>query len=80
MASNHFLLKQFEDVLVYLNSIKDYFYSDDTFNFNYGQALAATGNYKEAEDALMMVSNTQMTSQYAYLATLARCRKSLGII
>ncbi len=28
---------------------KSYFYNDDLFNFNYGQALAATGSFKEAE-------------------------------
>lgn len=27
-----------------------YFYNDDTFNFNYAQAKAALGNYKEAEE------------------------------
>ncbi|KAF5889499.1 intraflagellar transport protein 56, partial [Clarias magur] len=50
MASCFFLLKQFEDVLIYLNSVKSYFYTDDTFNFNYAQAKAAAGNYKEAEE------------------------------
>lgn len=29
---------------------QSYFYNDDTFNFNYGQAKAAVGNYKEAEE------------------------------
>ena len=28
---------------LYLNSIKSYYYNDDTFNFNYGQAKAAVG-------------------------------------
>ncbi|KAK8756330.1 hypothetical protein V5799_000968, partial [Amblyomma americanum] len=50
MASCFFLLKQFDDVLLYLNSIKSYFYNDDTFNFNYAQAKAATRNFKEAEE------------------------------
>ena len=50
MASCYFLLKQFEDVLIYFNSIKSYFYNDDAFNFNYAQAKAAVGNYKEAEE------------------------------
>jgi len=36
MASCFFLLKQFEDVLVYLKSIKTYLASDDDFNWNYG--------------------------------------------
>ena len=43
MAACFFLLKQFDDVLLYLNSIKSYYYNDDTFNFNYGQAKAAVG-------------------------------------
>ena len=45
MAACFFLLKQFDDVLLYLNSIKSYFYNDDTFNFNYGQAKAAVGQF-----------------------------------
>ena len=45
MAACFFLLKQFDDVLLYLNSIKSYFYNDDTFNFDYGQAKAAVGEF-----------------------------------
>lgn len=37
MASAFFLYGQFEEVLVYLNSIRSYFIHDDTFNFNYAQ-------------------------------------------
>lgn len=37
MASAFFLYGQFEEVLVYLNSIRSYFVNDDTFNYNYGQ-------------------------------------------
>ena len=39
MASSYFLYGQFEEVLVYLNSIKSFFVNDDTFNFNYGQVF-----------------------------------------
>lgn len=46
MASCFFLLRQFEDVLVYLNSIKEHVPNDDDFNWNYGIALASTGQYK----------------------------------
>merc|ERR1712167_34635 len=42
MASCFFLLRQFDDVLIYLDSIKSYFYNDDTFNFDYGISLAST--------------------------------------
>ena len=36
MASCFFLLSQFDDVMVYLKSIKAYFTSDDDFHWNYG--------------------------------------------
>ena len=29
---------------------QSYFYNDDVFNFNYAQAKAAVGNFKEAEE------------------------------
>jgi len=45
MAACFFLLKQFDDVLVYLNSIKNFFQTEDDFLWNYGIALASTGDY-----------------------------------
>ncbi|XP_048575762.1 intraflagellar transport protein 56 [Nematostella vectensis] len=73
MAACFFLLKQFEDVLIYLNSIKSYFYNDDTFNFNYAQAKAAVGNYKEAEEIFLLIQSEKIKSDYTYLSWLARC-------
>ncbi|QQP38190.1 Tetratricopeptide repeat domain 26 [Caligus rogercresseyi] len=73
MAACFFLLKQFVDVLLYLNSIKSYYYNDDTFNFNYAQAKASVGNFKEAEEIFTQIQNEKMTSDYAYLSWLARC-------
>lgn len=55
MASCFFLLKQFDDVLVYLNSIKSYFQSDDDFHWNYALANASTGDYKEAEGSFLAI-------------------------
>lgn len=49
MASCFYLLKQFDDVLVYLKSIRNYFQTDDDFNWNYAIACAYTGDFKEAE-------------------------------
>ncbi|XP_076455772.1 intraflagellar transport protein 56-like isoform X3 [Babylonia areolata] len=72
MASCFFLLKQFEDVLIYLNSIKSYFYNDDTFNFNYTQAKAAVGNFKEAEEVALLVQSDRLKNDYTYLSWLAR--------
>jgi len=55
MASCFFILKQFDDVLVYLKSIRPYFQNEDEFNWNYGIATASTGDFKESEEALLMV-------------------------
>ncbi|XP_075559021.1 tetratricopeptide repeat domain 26 [Dermacentor variabilis] len=73
MASCFFLLKQFDDVLLYLNSIKSYFYNDDTFNFNYAQAKAATRNFKEAEEVFLMIQSDKIKSSYIYQSWLTRC-------
>eukprot|EP00002_Diphylleia_rotans_P017202 TRINITY_DN333_c0_g1_i1.p1 TRINITY_DN333_c0_g1~~TRINITY_DN333_c0_g1_i1.p1 ORF type:complete len:554 (+),score=141.49 TRINITY_DN333_c0_g1_i1:64-1725(+) len=73
MAQCFFLLKQFEDVLIYLNSIKSYFYNDDDFNNNLGVAKAATGAYKDAEETLLLIQNERYKIEYHYQAWLARC-------
>uniref|UniRef100_A0A2K6MKA2 Intraflagellar transport protein 56 n=2 Tax=Rhinopithecus TaxID=542827 RepID=A0A2K6MKA2_RHIBE len=73
MASCFFLLKQFDDVLIYLNSFKSYFYNDDIFNFNYAQAIAATGNTSEGEEAFLLIQSEKMKNDYIYLSWLARC-------
>ncbi len=57
MASCFFILKQFDDVLVYLKSVRPYFLNDDDFNWNYGIALSAAGDYKEGEEMLLQISN-----------------------
>lgn len=72
MASSYFLLKQFEDVLVYLKSIKSYLSNDDRFNWNYGIALAANGEYEEAEESLLQVQNEEYKEDYCYLSWLAK--------
>lgn len=73
MASCFFLLRQFDDVLIYLNSVKGYFLNDDTFNFNYAQAKAALGNYKQAEEIFLMIQSEKIKNDYVYLSWLARC-------
>ena len=73
MAACFFLLKQFDDVLIYLNSIKSYFYNEDTFNFDYAQTKATVGNYKEAEEIFMLIQSDKLKNDYTYLSWLARC-------
>jgi len=73
MAMCFFLLKQFEDVLVYLKSIKPYFSNDDDFNWNYGIACANAADYKEAKEALLLVQNEKYRTEFCYLSWLCRC-------
>lgn len=73
MASCFFLMRQFDDVNIYLNSIKAYMYNDDDFNYNHGLALASTRNYKGAEEALLLIHNEKYKSEYVYISWLARC-------
>jgi intraflagellar transport protein 56 len=93
MAACFFLMKQFEDVNIYLNSVKAYMYNDDDFNHNHGKfstrvesnntypshgviigiSLAATRNYKAAEEALLLVRNDKYKTDYMYISWLARC-------
>mmetsp|Transcript_49635 Transcript_49635/g.93039 ORF Transcript_49635/g.93039 Transcript_49635/m.93039 type:complete len:561 (+) Transcript_49635:88-1770(+) len=73
MASCFFLLRQFEDVLVYLKSIKPYFSNDDDFNWNYGLACAAAGDYKEGREGLMQIQNEKYHVEFCYVSWLSRC-------
>ncbi|XP_024083813.1 intraflagellar transport protein 56-like [Cimex lectularius] len=72
MASLYFLQKQFEDVNVYLTSIRSYFLNDDNFNFNYAQAKSALENYKEAEEIFLLIQNEKIVNDYIYITHLAR--------
>ena len=73
MSSYFFLTKQFDDVILYLSSIKSYFYNDDSFNFNYGQAKAATGKYSEAREIFLQIQDPILTQDILYLSWLTRC-------
>lgn len=72
MASCFFLLQQFEDVLIYLKSIKEYLASDDDFNWNYGIACASNGEWAEAEEAFGAVQGVGYRQEGAFLNWSAR--------
>ncbi|XP_054729485.1 intraflagellar transport protein 56 [Anastrepha obliqua] len=78
MASAFFLYAQFEEVLVYMNSIRSYFVNDDTFNYNYAQAKCATGYYKEAEELLMQITDVDIKNHHAYCMIVAKCHIHAG--
>lgn len=73
MAAAYFMSGNFEEVLVYLSSIKSYFHSDDTFNFNYAQAKIACEQFKEAEETFLLVQDPKIRHDYVYISNLARC-------
>ena len=72
MASCFFLLRQFEDVLIYLKSIKQYLATDDDFNWNYGIACASNGEWAEAEEAFGAVQGVGYRQEGAFLNWSAR--------
>lgn len=57
MASRFFLLKQFDEVDVYLKSIRAYMTNDDTFHWNNGISMAASEKWKEAEESLLLIQS-----------------------
>jgi len=59
--------------MIYLKSVESYQRNSDEFNFNYGMTKAALGQYKEAEEDLLLVTNERYQADYAYLSWLARC-------
>merc|ERR1719161_829718 len=77
MSSCFFILRQFDDVLIYLSSIEAYFPSDPTFLYNYAITRAAAGKYKEAEPALLSLqsgsSAEELSKDYIFQMWLARC-------
>mmetsp|Transcript_35933 Transcript_35933/g.32333 ORF Transcript_35933/g.32333 Transcript_35933/m.32333 type:complete len:153 (-) Transcript_35933:361-819(-) len=72
MASCFFLLRQFDDTLIYLKSIRNFFAGDDDFNWNYGIACCNAGEYKEAEEALLLVQKESYRNEYCYNSWLTR--------
>lgn len=60
-------------MLVYLKSIRPYFINDDDFNWNFGIALSQAKEFKEAEEALLQVTNETYKQDFCYLAWLCRC-------
>uniref|UniRef100_A0A8D9E4S6 Intraflagellar transport protein 56 n=1 Tax=Cacopsylla melanoneura TaxID=428564 RepID=A0A8D9E4S6_9HEMI len=73
MASSFFLQRSFKDVVLYLSSIKSYYTSDDSFNFNFAQAKCALGQYKEAEEMFLLVKSEDLKNDFVYVSHLTKC-------
>ena len=63
MASTFFLMKQFEDVLLYLSSVKTYFPNDDAFNFNYAQVSMILIGIGEGLEYFLLATNECLTGR-----------------
>jgi intraflagellar transport protein 56 len=72
MASFYFLKGEYEESLIYLDSIKSYMIHDDAFNFNEAQAKMAIGNYEEAENALLNIQSNSYMNEFVYKTHLVR--------
>lgn len=46
--------------------------NDDTFNFNYAQAKAATGYFKESEEILLQINDVAIRGDLTWAMILAR--------
>lgn len=73
MASYLFLQHQFDQVHLYLNSIKSYFDNDDSFNFNLAQSQAALGNFAEAEETFNRIQGEKLKEDYCFISHMCRC-------
>jgi intraflagellar transport protein 56 len=78
MASYLFLLEQFEDSVMYLDSIKEYFLEDDAFNFTFGIATCEAEQYAEASAAFARITDEAVTQQYTYQSWAARAHVRAG--
>ncbi|EKX51995.1 hypothetical protein GUITHDRAFT_157180 [Guillardia theta CCMP2712] len=72
MAQCFFLLKQFDDVNIYLKSIAPYLREDDSFNYNFGIAQACAGHWKGAEQAFDSVKSPEIRNEFSFIAWRAR--------
>lgn len=73
VASYLFLKKQFENVHLYLSTIKEHMgKSDNDFNWNHGIACACVGKWEEAEESLMRVEDEKYKNEFVYLSWLSR--------
>jgi len=77
MSSCFFILRQFDDVLIYLKSIEAYFPADEVFIYNFSIARAAAGQTQDAEQGLLQLlggpNADTYRADYIFNMWLARC-------
>lgn len=55
ISSFLFLKQQYQNSIIYLNTIKEYMQSEDEFNWNFGVNCAKMGAWEQAEEALASI-------------------------
>jgi hypothetical protein len=77
MASCFYLLQKFDDVLIFLNSIHEYFKADDDYNWNLGIVLANTGTWAEVPFLVVQLCHLLSCSAHSHAwlqrSELLRC-------
>ncbi|CAI5442234.1 unnamed protein product [Caenorhabditis angaria] len=71
MASSLFLQQKYDEVIVYLDSVREYHQESDVYLLNIAQARLACRHYKEAEEAFLRVTGPER-DQPLYKFMLAR--------
>eukprot|EP00696_Hemimastix_kukwesjijk_P008983 gnl/Hemi2/21347_TR7100_c0_g1_i1.p1 gnl/Hemi2/21347_TR7100_c0_g1~~gnl/Hemi2/21347_TR7100_c0_g1_i1.p1 ORF type:complete len:557 (-),score=194.83 gnl/Hemi2/21347_TR7100_c0_g1_i1:316-1986(-) len=73
MASYYILRHVNEEVIRFLASIENYMSDIDEFSYNYGIALAQSGNFDKAEQVLLNVRQPAYRRDMCYMSWLCRC-------
>ena len=55
--------------------MQSYFFNVDSFNFNFAQAKAVSGNFQEAEEIFKLINSEQLKNDPVYISWLARSCK-----
>ena len=77
-ATAFLLAKNFDQAVIYLDSIKEYVGEQTSFLWNYGIARAAVGDYHEALQLLLRITDATLTNDFVYTSWLTRCLVMTG--
>jgi intraflagellar transport protein 56 len=73
LACHYFTKKQHHSAVEVFDNMKDEYLNDDTFNWNYGLALANAGRYSEARTHLLRIEDETCKMGWYYTMWLCRC-------
>lgn len=74
MSNYMFIVGNYEESNVYLDSIKSFMAGNDSYYFNAGQVKMRIGEYEAAVELLSQVKQLSIRQSWIYIATLAKSR------